>query len=135
MEKRNKYILFNNVFIFRVFNELETNFNAIIELLLLQTDCNEYLSSLKNIIKAIENSVNLKTKNVYQVWSLLQTKLNEFLKQLNKTSSEIQQKTKFTNYEPIYMLLTFPLKHFLNFKLEQVSNNHNNTKRKTLFYI
>jgi hypothetical protein len=86
--------------------------------LLIQTDSNEYLTSLNQILKSIENSTNLKTTNLYQSWSFVQIKLNEFLKQLNKSSSIIDLKT--SNNESIYKLLVFPLKHFLNFKLETV---------------
>jgi hypothetical protein len=117
------FLFFN----FRVWSELEANINIIIDIvLLIQTDSNEYLTSLNQILKSIENSSNLKTKNLYQLWSLVQTKLNEFLKQLNKSSSIID--LKISNNEPIYKLLVFPLKHFLNFKLETVSYEKKNRK-------
>ncbi len=95
-------------------------------MLLIQTDSNEYLSSLNQILKSIENCTNLKNKNLYQLWSLVQTKLNEFLKQLNKSSSIIDLKS--SNNESIYKLLAFPLKHFVNFKLETVSFEKKSSK-------
>ena len=110
----------------RVLNELEESFNNLVDIALIQTDGSEYLTNLNQILKSIECSTNLKTKNLYQLWSLVQTKLNEHLKQLNKSSSI---DLKILNNESIYMLLAFPLKHFLNFKLEPVSFE----KRKKLF--
>ena len=83
-------------------------------------DGNEYLMSLNQILKSIENSTNLKTKNLYQLWSHVQTKLNEVLEQLNKSSSSVDSKM-LSNNESIYQLLVLPFKHFLNFKFVKVS--------------
>ncbi len=103
-------------------NELESNFKEICEIILLQTENNDYLINLNRILISIENSSNLQNKNLYPLWSFLQTKLNDYFKQLNKNLNETQQQqSKVNNYEAIYLLLIFPFKHFLNFKLEQVN--------------
>ena len=58
------FLFFN----FRVWNELEANINIIIDIvLLIQTDSNDYLTSLNQILKSIENSSNLKTKKIIMI--------------------------------------------------------------------
>ena len=111
-------------FVSRVLIDIETNFKDICETMLHQLDTNEYLNSIKLILKSIENSSILKNGTVYQLWTFIQTKLNEYLKQLNKNlsiSSDQQTKVNNLDYEAVYIFLTFPFKHFLKFKLEHVS--------------
>lgn len=107
--------------------EIDANFKEICDLLLIQNEFNRvdieinFLFNLKLIIKSIEEnylSNNMQSQHqLYHLWSNILTKLNDYLKYLNKSSSIV---THTLDYEPIYMLLAFPFKYFQKLKLEQV---------------